>query len=91
MAWSNVGPIVTLEPGAAVTWEYSWDKREDKGLQIAGPHTGDFASPGNLGTGVASDQGKRVEGIHQVTYVVKIRNVDTSSKFRHNLAGGGLE
>lgn len=90
MAWSNVGPVVTLEPGATVNWTYVFRGGADKGLQIAGAHTGSFASPGALGTAIAFDQGKIVDGINQVTYVVSIRNASTTSAVRHNLEGGGV-
>jgi hypothetical protein len=90
MAWSNAGPVVTLGPGETVTWEYSWGEFADKGVQIAGAHTGSFASPGALGTAIAFDQGKVVQGINQASYVVSIRNADVHSMLRHNLAGGGL-
>jgi hypothetical protein len=90
MAWSNVGPIVDLAPGATVTWGYSWAGLADQGLQFAGPHTGSFAHPGALGTAIAFDQAKTVEGINQASYQVSIRNVG-SSIVRHNLAGGGLK
>jgi hypothetical protein len=90
MAWNNVGPVVTLEPGATVSWQYWFDGNADQGVQIAGPHTGSFASPGALGTAIAFDQGKIVEGINQVIYVVSIKNIATSSRVRHNLEGGGV-
>lgn len=90
MAWSNAGAVVTLEPGETAFWSYSWGRGEDRGVQIAGAHTGPFASPGALGTAIAFDQGKVVLGINQASYVVRIRNADPSSRLRHNLAGGGL-
>jgi hypothetical protein len=90
MAWSNAGPVVTLEPGETAYWEYSWGNREDRGVQIAGAHTAPFAHPAALGTAIAFDQGKVVHGISQATYVVSIRNADMGSRLRHNLAGGGL-
>ena len=91
MAWSNVGEVVTLEPGATVHWTYSWGGFEDKGVQVAGAHTGPFASPAALGTAIAFDQGKIVQGINQVSYVVSIRNVSATSRVRHNLEGGGVK
>jgi hypothetical protein len=90
MAWSNSGPVVTLEPGATVYWTYVFRGGADKGVQIAGAHTGSFASPGALGTAIAFDQGKIVDGINQVTYVVSIRNASATSELRHNLEGGGV-
>jgi hypothetical protein len=90
MAWRNVGPVVTLEPGATVSWQYWFGAKVDLGVQIAGPHTGSFAHPGALGTAVAFNQGKIVEGINQVIYVVSIKNISTSSQVRHNLEGGGV-
>ena len=90
MAWSNVGAVVTLEPGETAYWSYSWPGNADKGVQIAGANTGPFASPAALGTAIAFDQGKVVEGINQASYVVSIRNSDPSSMLRHNLSGGGV-
>jgi hypothetical protein len=89
MSFSNVGAIVNLEPGNTVYWEYWFDGFSDRGLQIAGPHTGTFASPSALGTAIAFDQGKRVEGIGVCTYVVSIKNIDPRYSVRHNLEGGG--
>lgn len=88
MAWSNVGPQVELEPGQSVVWNYSWTNGEDKGLQLAGPNV--FAAPGDLGTLVASNQGKIVNGIDNVTYVVTITNVSSTERAIHNLQGGGV-
>lgn len=90
MAWSNAGPVVTLEPGQTAFWQYSFARNADMGVQIAGAHTGPFASPGALGTAIAFDQGKIVQGINQASYVVSIRNADPGSLLRHNLAGGGV-
>jgi hypothetical protein len=60
------------------------------GLQIAGPNT--FADPGDLGTLVASNQGKKINGINNVTYVVTITNVGPANRGGgvHNLQGGGV-
>lgn len=88
MSWNNIGAQVELEPGKSVTWEYSWDKGEDMGLQIAGPNV--FASPGDLGTLVASNQGKEIHGTNNVTYVVTITNVSPHQRAIHNLQGGGV-
>jgi len=90
MAWKNAGPVVTLAPGASVSWAYSWSGFADKGVQIAHAHTGPFASPGALGTAIASDQGIEVQGINQVSYRVKITNIHPTSAVRHNLQGGGV-
>lgn len=90
MAWKNVGPKVILAPGATVHWQYWFERNADKGLQIAGAHTGPFASPGSLGTAIAFDQGKVVRGINQATYVVSIRNAATGDFVVHNLEGGGV-
>jgi hypothetical protein len=89
MAWKNIGPVVTLAPGASVTWAYSWGGLADQGVQIAHAFTGPFASPGALGTAIASDQGIEVRGINQVSYRVKITNIHPTSAVRHNLQGGG--
>jgi len=92
MSWNNAGPPVDLAPGQSVFWEYSWKDNEDKGLELAGPNFLDIA-PGNLGTLVASNQGKRLEGFGKnggaaVTYVVTITNIDSSEHATHNLQGG---
>ncbi len=88
MAWKNVGPVVTLAPGASVTWAYSWSGWADQGVQIAHAHTGQFAYPGALGIAIASDQGIEVRGIDQVSYRVKITNIHQGEALRHNLQGG---
>jgi len=90
MAWSNIGPFTTLEPGQSITWVYAWPDGKDMGLQIAGPNT--TATPGDLGTAVASNQGKQVNGIDNVNYVVTITNVGTREDggVIHNLQGGGV-
>ncbi len=90
MAWSNIGAVTTLEPGASVTWTYAFSGLADVGLQIADAHTGPHASPGALGVAIAFDQGKSVEGINQAIYRVSIRNISSSSRVRHNLRGGGV-
>jgi len=90
MAWSNAGPIVTLEPGETAHWEYSWGEKDDRGVQFAHAHTRGFASPTHLGIAIAFDQGKYVVGLQQATYWVSIRNADPRYSLRHNLAGGGL-
>ena len=90
MSWTNVGSVVTLAPGETAFWTYWFAGNADQGLQIAGPHTGPFASPGGLGTAIAFDQGKIVEGINQAVYVVSIKNTDPHEFVRHNLEGGGV-
>lgn len=89
MAWNNVGTPVSLEPGGSVTWEYEWPDLSDHGVQIAGPNVL-HAAPRHLGTLVASDQGKEIEGIGIVRYVVTITNVDATELALHNLQGGGV-
>jgi hypothetical protein len=94
MSWNNAGPRTTLEPGGSVTWTYSWPNGQDMGLQLAGPNV--FADPSDLGTLVASNQGKQINGINNVTYVVTITNVagpETATGGGggvHNLQGGGV-
>jgi len=90
MAWKNIGSTVTLAPGASVTWSYTWDGFADKGVQIAHAYTAPFASPGALGTAIASDQGIEVRGINQVSYRVRIANIHPTSAVVHNLQGGGV-
>ena len=90
MAWSNIGPVVTLEPGASVGWTYVFSGAADVGIQIADAHTGPHASPGALGQAIVFDQGKIVEGINQAIYVVSVRNAHPTSRVRHNLRGGGV-
>ncbi len=94
MSWNNAGPRTTLEPAGSVTWTYSWPNGQDMGLQLAGPNV--FADPADLGTLVASNQGKQINGIDNVTYVVTITNVagpETATGGGggvHNLQGGGV-
>jgi hypothetical protein len=94
MAWNNVGPLTTLEPGQSVTWWYNFPNGQDIGVQIAGPNV--FASPADLGTLVASNQGKQIFGINNVNYVVTITNVgppagpNGGGGGTHNLQGGGV-
>jgi hypothetical protein len=94
MSWNNFGPRVTLQPGEFLVWYYWWDNHQDMGLQIAGPNV--FADPADLGTLVASNQGKQINGINNVTYTVTITNVagpegpDGGGGGVHNLQGGGV-
>jgi hypothetical protein len=91
MAWKNVGPIVTLAPGASVTWAYSWVGYADHGVQIAHAFPGAFATdvePPAFGTAIASDQGIEVRGLNQVSYRVRITNIHPTWAVRHNLQGG---
>ena len=88
MAWTNVGEMVTLAPGEAVTWTYSFAGLADQGVQFA--HANPQASPAALGIAIASDQGMQVVGINQAEYRVTITNIDPASAVRHNLRGGGL-
>ena len=88
MSWNNIGPMTELEPGQSAFWNYSWPNGQDMGLQLAGPNV--FASPGDLGTLVASNQGKIINGINNVTYVVTITNVSSTERAIHNLQGGGV-
>ena len=90
MAWSNIGSVVTLEPGSSVGGTYVFAGAADVGVHIADAHTAPHASPGALGTAIVFDQGKIVEGINQAIYVVSIRNASTTSRVRHNLRGGGV-
>ena len=89
MAWTNIGPAVDLEPGQSITWNYFWTNGQDVGLQLAGPNIVG-ASPGALGTLVASNQGKIINGINNVTYVVTITNLSATERGIHNLQGGGV-
>jgi hypothetical protein len=88
MSWTNIGPRITLEPRQSVTWRYSWPGGQDMGLQLAGPNV--FAAPGSLGILVASNQGKEINGINNVTYVVTITNLSSSDRGIHNLQGGAV-
>lgn len=89
MSWTNVGPQVDLAPGQSVGWWYVWPNGADQGLQLAGPNIL-LPGPGHLGTLVASSQGKQIDGINQVTYVVTITNTDPTEHGVHNLQGGGV-
>ncbi|MBS0560652.1 MAG: hypothetical protein JSR21_11410 [Proteobacteria bacterium] len=88
MAWSNVGPIVFLEPGQSVTWSYWFSGNADKGLQIAGPFH--HPAPGLLGTVVASNQGIQTNGFNNVVYVVTTTETDGREGAAINLQGGGV-
>ena len=98
MPWSNIGPVVDVEPGQSVFWNYSWQNGQDMGLQIAGPHfPPSIVSPGDLATLAASNQGIQLDGFGQagigsvmVTYVVTITNIGGSGSGFHNLQGGGV-
>jgi hypothetical protein len=88
MSWTDIGPHVVVEPLQSVTWHYVWPQGQDMGLQLAGPNV--FAAPGSLGTLVATDQGKEIDGINNVSYVVTIRNLSSTDRGIHNLQGGGV-
>ena len=88
MSFNNIGPQTELLPGQQAFWNYSWPNGQDMGLQLAGPNT--FASPGQLGTLVASNQGKIINGINNVAYVVTITNISSNEGSVHNLQGGGV-
>jgi hypothetical protein len=88
MSFNNLGAQVFLEPGQSAYWNYSWSNGQDMGLQLAGPNT--FAAPGLLGTLVTSNQGKIINGINNVAYVVTITNISTTEGASHNLQGGGV-
>jgi len=92
MSWNNIGTSIELEPGQSAFWEYSWTNGQDMGLQLAGPNITEV-DPGTLGTLVASNQGKRVDGGSNnnvmVTYVVTITNIGNEAAI-HNLQGGGV-
>jgi len=95
MSWNNAGPVVELAPGGSASWGYSWANGQDMGVEIAGPNfpTEDIA-PGNLGTLVASNQGKQLLGFSptgqgaMVSYVVTITNISRNEAGWHNLQGG---
>jgi hypothetical protein len=88
MSFNNIGPMVYLAPGQSVTWNYSWTNGQDMGLQLAGPNT--FPDPADLGTVVASNQGKIIQGFNNVAYVVTITNISQEYGAVHNLQGGGV-
>jgi hypothetical protein len=92
MSWNNIGASIDLEPGQSAFWEYSWANSQDMGLQLAGPNITEV-DPSTLGTMVASNQGKRVDGGSDnnvmITYVVTIANIGNEAAI-HNLQGGGV-
>ena len=97
MSWNNIGPVTELAPGQSAFWEYSWQDGQDMGLQLAGPNFPTaIIAPGNLGTLVASNQGKQLDGFYlkgsgaMVTYVVTITNLSSTEFGWHNLQGGGV-
>jgi hypothetical protein len=90
--WNNIGTPVELQPGQSFFWQYQWSNFQDKGLQLAGPNITEVG-PALLGTLVASNQGKIVQGGGNnnpaVTYVVTITNVGDEAAV-HNLQIGGV-
>jgi hypothetical protein len=94
MAFTNVGPIVTIAQGQTVTWVYWFPENKDVGLQLAGA---DIHHPLSSSVAVAFDQGKRVIGftdsgkVLQVEYLVSIRIADGDGPIAHNLQGGGVK
>jgi hypothetical protein len=88
MAWQNVGPLVFLDPGQSVTWEYAFAGGADHGLQLAGPDLS--PAPALLGTVVVSNQGIRINGFNNVTYVLTTTEVTSDEGAAFNLQGGGV-
>ena len=89
MAFTNVGPIVTLAPGETVYWAYWFKNNKDHGEQHAGP---DLKS--SSGLLIAFEQGKEGWGFNEggavlfFRYRVTIRNAGTIT-VGHNIQGGG--
>jgi hypothetical protein len=81
MAFNNVGPVTSIDPGATQVWTYSWGG--DHGFQQAGA---DIKTPG--AELIAVDEGKKIEDGGGVTYFVSIRNVGPV-RCLYNLQGGG--
>jgi hypothetical protein len=96
MSWTNVGPKTDLAPGQSAFWSYVFKNNQDVGLQLAGPNVNaEDLGPATLGTLVASNQGKQINGLinlqnAQVAYLVTITNIDPSEFGIHNLQGGGV-
>jgi hypothetical protein len=84
MAFNNVGPLVSLNPGQSVGWNYSYGG--DRGTQMA---TADVKTPNSGGVHRAFDQKKRKLNNGDTTYFVSITNEGPGSCF-HNLQGGGM-
>jgi len=100
MGFNNIGPIVTIAPGATHYWEY-WFGPQDAGR--GDDHGAQYASadikpvfisidnqvvPGD--TMIAFDQGKRKDGDGKVVYSVRLRNTSTTNTVDYNLQGGGF-
>ncbi len=81
MAFSNVGPVTSIAPGATHRWWYSYGG--DHGFQHAGA---DVKTPG--AELIAFDQSKKIEDNGSVTYFASIRNVGPVPAL-YNLQGGG--
>ena len=96
MSWTNVGPKTDLAPGQSAFWSYVFKDNKDVGLQLAGPNiSAEDVAPGMLGSLVASNQGKQINGKidvqnAQVAYLVTITNIDPTEFGVHNLQGGGV-
>jgi hypothetical protein len=84
MAFNNVGPLVSLNPGQSVGWSYSYGG--DRGTQMA---TADVKTPNLGGIHRAFDQKKQKLNSGTTTYFVTITNEGPGSCF-HNLQGGGV-
>ncbi|MCU1265504.1 MAG: hypothetical protein JWM21_1822 [Acidobacteria bacterium] len=81
MAFNDLGPITSINPGETQTWWYT--RGGDFGFQHAG---GQIRTPG--GDLIAFDQRKKMEFDGGITYFVSIRNIGPVPCL-YNLQGGG--
>jgi hypothetical protein len=86
MAFNNVGPLTSLNPGQTAFWWYVRNGGDDFGTQFA---SADVKTPNLGGEHVASDQKKQKLNNGHTTYFVSITNQGPGPAF-HNLQGGGM-
>jgi hypothetical protein len=84
MAFTNVGQLVSLNPGTSWWWWYSWGP--DHGTQFA---TADIKTPNSGAVHLADLQKKKLENDGKATYYVRITNEGPGVCW-HNLQGGGV-
>jgi hypothetical protein len=84
MAFNNLGPLVSLAPGASFWWWYTLGG--DRGTQFA---SADIKIPNLGGVHLADLQRKVKDNSGNATYYVRITNQGPGSCF-HNLQGGGV-
>jgi hypothetical protein len=85
MAFNNVGPLISLNPGADFWWWYSYGGG-DQGTQFA---SADIKTPNSGAVHLADQQRKTKDNNGNATYFVHITNQGPGVAF-HNLQGGGM-